>query len=396
MVREEQLLSLVGRVYDAALAPAAWPAFLEELAETLDGQVAIFGFARAEAPQLSIQSIARADPESIRLYNAHYGERDPWLLRGFARGFYQTGATGVSEQLVPKSEYVRTEFYADFGERWGIESAISGVIRRDQRSVAMVNVCSRRLAPYEAEHIALMRALVPHLQRALQLHTRLTNLEAERSATAEIFDRLALATVLLDETGAVAFVNGAASELLSARDGLGVQRGVLSAASARDAAALGRLTAQAIATTRGEELHAGGALAISRPSGKRPYVALVTPLRSANEYAPHGRAAAAVFVTDPESEATPDETLLRAAFGLTRAESRVAMRIAQGQRFSDVTQELGIGAATGRTHLRNVFAKTGTRTQAQFVRLVSAALAPLRRGPERASANGRRDAVNGS
>ena len=95
-------------------------------------------------------------------------------------------------------------------------------------------------------------------------------------------------------------------------------------------------------------------------------------------------AAAAVFVTDPELHGTPDEALLRAVFGLTPAESRVAVRIAQGQRFSDVTEQLAIGAATGRTHLRSIFAKTGTRTQAQFVKLVSTALAPLRRAPERA------------
>jgi len=175
-----------------------------------------------------------------------------------------------------------------------------------------------------------------------------------------------------------------------------VRQGVLSAASAKDAAALNRLIAQAIATTRGEGIHAGGALAISRPSGRRAYVALITPLRSANEYAPHGRAAAAVFVTDPESVTQPDEALLRAMFGLTPAESRVAVRIAQGQRFSDVTEQLSIGAATGRTHLRSIFAKTGTRTQAQFVRLVATALTPLRRAPPRAAANRSGSAAEGS
>jgi len=396
MVGEEQLHNLVGRVYDAALAPAAWPEFLEPLAEALEGSVAILGFARVDAPPLSIRSIVRADPEAIRLYNAHYGERDPWLVGALAGGFYQTGASGVSEQILAKSEYLRTEFYADFGARWGLECGLCGVIRRDEASVAMVNVCSGRSAPYEPWHLALMRGLVPHLQRALQLHTQLTNLEAERDATAEVFDRLALATVLLDESGAVAFVNAAASDLLSARDGLGVRQGVLSAVSPRDAAALSRLIAQAVATTRGEGLHAGGVLAIARPSGRRAYIALVTPLRRTNEYAPHGRAAAAVFVTDPESVTQPDEALLRAMFGLTPAESRVAVRIAQGQRFSDVTEQLSIGAATGRTHLRSIFAKTGTRTQAQFVRLVATALTPLRRAPPRAAANRSGSAAEGS
>jgi DNA-binding CsgD family transcriptional regulator len=388
MSREQLLLSLVGRVYDAALRPDAWPAFLEAFAEAIDGHSANLGYTVVSAPRLTFRSFVRADPAAARQYETHYAQRDPWLLHAFRSGFYRTGACGVSEEVMPKAEYVRTEFYADFGARHGLESSLSGVIRRDERSVAMFNVLRSRAA-YEAEHVALMRAVLPHLQRAFQLHARLPGLEAERAATAEAFDQLALATILSNERGEVAFMNAAASELVAACDGLAVRQGVLMAASARDSAALSRLIGQAAETTRGEGLASGGALAIGRPSGRRPYVALVTPLRGENEYAPGGRtAAAAVFVTDPDQARPPHDVWLRALFGLTRAESRVAAQIAQGERFSDVTERLAISAATGRSHLRSIFAKTGTRTQAQLVRLLATALATVRRPTPLTGENG--------
>jgi DNA-binding CsgD family transcriptional regulator len=218
--------------------------------------------------------------------------------------------------------------------------------------------------------LQLLAALMPHLQRAMQLHRRLTRVEAERDATAEAFQRLRVATIFLDAKERVAFVNARASEILDARDGLTIRRRTLFAALPADTGRLHRLIAETIATTSGAGLQSGGALAISRPSGKRALGLLVTPLRGGNRYAEQGSAAAAVFIRDAESEERTDETMMRALFGLTAAESRVAALIAQGHSFAELVAQLDISAATGRTHLKNIFAKTATKTQAQLVRLL--------------------------
>jgi DNA-binding CsgD family transcriptional regulator len=185
-----------------------------------------------------------------------------------------------------------------------------------------------------------------------------------------VFQRLPLGVILLDELRRVTLVNEAAAEITNTSDGLLLTRHGLAASVAAEGATLRALISAAVATTNGKGLHAGGAMSLSRPSGKRPLSLLVTPLRSSNTYAPRGRAGAALFVTDPERSQPSDVESLRHLHGLTRAEARIAMLLTSGLSFADVIEMLGITANTGRGHLKNIFSKTETRTQAQLVRLL--------------------------
>ncbi len=62
--------------------------------------------------------------------------------------------------------------------------------------------------------------------------------------------------------------------------------------------------------------------------------------------------------------------LLQEQHGLTRAEARVATRLAAGKTVADIAAELGVSVETVRTHLKRAYHKTGVRRQAELVRLV--------------------------
>jgi DNA-binding CsgD family transcriptional regulator len=57
-------------------------------------------------------------------------------------------------------------------------------------------------------------------------------------------------------------------------------------------------------------------------------------------------------------------------FGLTDAESGVAAEILKGDGRLAAARRLGISDTTAKTHLSNIFEKTGTRRQAELVRLI--------------------------
>ncbi len=67
--------------------------------------------------------------------------------------------------------------------------------------------------------------------------------------------------------------------------------------------------------------------------------------------------------------------LVNRSFGLTTAESRLAAKLVQGLRVADAGAELGMTPSTARWHLKNIFAKTGTRRQADLLRLLTNASA---------------------
>ncbi len=88
--------------------------------------------------------------------------------------------------------------------------------------------------------------------------------------------------------------------------------------------------------------------------------------------------AALIFVTDPEREHVVPSQVLQRLYGLTGAESEMAMLIAQGHGLAYAAEQLRVTLNTAKTHQRQIFAKTGVHRQAELVRLLLTNLAHRR------------------
>ena len=80
--------------------------------------------------------------------------------------------------------------------------------------------------------------------------------------------------------------------------------------------------------------------------------------------------AAVVVIVDPWMPPTVDPELLRRTLGLTPAESRVAAALAEGMTVRRIARATGIRRNSVRWLLKQCFAKTNCRRQANLVRLV--------------------------
>ncbi|WP_161790432.1 helix-turn-helix transcriptional regulator, partial [Inquilinus limosus] len=107
-------------------------------------------------------------------------------------------------------------------------------------------------------------------------------------------------------------------------------------------------------------------LRLSRPSGAPPLLVTVIPVRGGDA----ARSWVALFVMDPGTAGTPSPALLQELFGLTAAEAVFAAEISRGDGLQAVADRLAIAPTTARTHLTRIFEKTGTRRQAELVRLL--------------------------
>jgi len=108
------------------------------------------------------------------------------------------------------------------------------------------------------------------------------------------FDRFASGVVLLDARGRIVRLNRAAIAIVQANDGLMLIDDMLRAASPERTEQLHDLIDGAVQVgTRGG---AGGTMQIERPSGQRPWIALVLPLVRRRSPQWHPDAVAAVFI----------------------------------------------------------------------------------------------------
>jgi DNA-binding CsgD family transcriptional regulator len=70
------------------------------------------------------------------------------------------------------------------------------------------------------------------------------------------------------------------------------------------------------------------------------------------------------------------------AYGLTPAEARVALATSSGLGIQEAALRLGLSPNTIKTHLRRVFAKTGTVRQSELTRLMTSISLFAQSGPE--------------
>jgi DNA-binding CsgD family transcriptional regulator len=82
-------------------------------------------------------------------------------------------------------------------------------------------------------------------------------------------------------------------------------------------------------------------------------------------------AAALLFIVDPANRADIPLAWIMDAYGLTQAEARVALVAASGATIPETALRLNVSPNTVKTHLRKVFAKTGTSRQAELGRLMA-------------------------
>jgi DNA-binding CsgD family transcriptional regulator len=167
----------------------------------------------------------------------------------------------------------------------------------------------------------------------------------------------------------VLFANRAAREIVIARDGLAIVGGVLEAEQVSVRLKLRVLIGRAVRSAAGDSLKAAGAMRVSRPSMRRPYSVLVTPLRlaAAERTAPR---VATILVSDPEREIEADTTAVQTAYGLSPAEARVAGAIAIDESVGRAAERLCLSVDTVRWHLKRIYRKTDTNRQAELVKLV--------------------------
>jgi DNA-binding CsgD family transcriptional regulator len=84
---------------------------------------------------------------------------------------------------------------------------------------------------------------------------------------------------------------------------------------------------------------------------------------------------AVVLVADIEADQSAAADLIRRTCQLTHAEADLARLLAEGLSLEEISRERGVTMNTTRTHLKHVFAKTGTSRQSELVgKLLAAAL----------------------
>lgn len=105
-------------------------------------------------------------------------------------------------------------------------------------------------------------------------------------------------------------------------------------------------------------------------SGKATYALQFSALGEQNEFGAGNTFAAIIFVTDGAQQVEVDPVLLKNAYDLTSAETRVAIALLECSSVQEVADYFNLSPHTVRTHLKQIYAKLGVDTRTRFVKLM--------------------------
>lgn len=229
--------------------------------------------------------------------------------------------------------------------------------------------------------------LLPHLVRAAQIQRRLAFLQGLSNSSLAVLDTVPAAVVLLSASGRALHGNASAEAELQRADPfrLGPSREICVRGTSAAQAAVRAVIGAALDPARGATARLCTVAQVPRRNGEMLSVqtlALARGSRARGITATSRCFAACALVIHGVATGIPTVglQLLQHIYGLTPAEVKVALAIAEGETIKRYAERRRISRNTAASQLKRAFDKTGLRRQSELVRWLLQGGAMLRPG----------------
>ncbi len=365
-MREDRLLDVVGRLYDAATDAGG----LETIGSLIAGEVnsgsSLVFMARKPSARLVrlVSASKNFDTDAQSAYCSYYHDHNEWFLRGIRR---PSPMVFLGGELIEYCDFDRTEFCSDWCKRIGIYHLLSATFRIENDVIGAIGIHRGRAAEaFCDDDKRFLAAVTPHLMRALQIGRKFGVFERDRALNVDILQDLGVGVILLDGECRPQFVNAVAEKLVRAARWLTSSNGRIRTVHPANSEKFQRAVTAAHATSAGSGRGSGDVIRL-RDSMENELAVLVAPFRATDLEIGPAQPLVAVMLSDPDGKTQFSGEAIARAYGLTPAEGRLAAALVAGQSMAGYARRAGISVNTAKAQLRSVFLKTEISGQSALV-----------------------------
>ncbi|CAH0992783.1 hypothetical protein SIN8267_02920 [Sinobacterium norvegicum] len=373
---------LVDSVYQGALDATPWQQFLNIICQQLKADVIsliirppaddddglILNFRNSQSSKDNV-----ADPKDwpVTAYQQHYFSLDPFTN-------ITPGKVVTLSDLLPADEISKNEFCKKYLEPAGVFHILGADTRDPSGFWARFRAMRSQNHPdFDQPERDLLERIMPHLSRAVEIHSRLQQTKSERDLYAGAVSQMSMGTILLNEHGEMLKSNAVAKKLLDQQDGIRVVQKQLVLDDKEDDIAFKKRLNKVINAATHHSMQIVEASRVQRPSGSADLGIVVRPVPKPQWTDGQGGPTVAVFISDPQTEASTSRDTIMQLFGFTKAEASLTLQLAHGLTLAEASVILGVSQHTSRAQLKSVFSKSGVSRQAELIRLVFKSVATL-------------------
>lgn len=373
-----QLSNILGAVYRGATDPDAWAEALPQIATWLGAPMALLFTPLTPPPQGGFVVPHRISQATLDTWAQSTHATDLWSHRAMERDLMRDDSIIVDSELATEAELRASAWYVDFLHPRSIARLMTGIVFGTDNTSRLCTALSLFRTwsdpAFDAHAKDRFRLLMPHLSRALGLMMTFRGKELRLACTHAALNRLNVGVVLLAADESIRFANEAAESIFSQVDGLSARNAMGSDrlrlniwdAKARDCM---RRSLRAALDRHLVVEHFEQGILLPRPSGQAPYVVRVSACTDAWAAADQlGAPCAVLLITDPGSRARINPAVLQQLYGLTPAETRVAMALLEDEPRDSLALTLQLRPSTLNTHIAKLHGKLGVNSRAGLVK----------------------------
>lgn len=366
------IVAAVGELYESVIDEERWFPAMQGIHRVVGGHGAFHIIADASTGAVARSEQVGVDPVVNELYLQYYAGKEVRIPPALAHGVGKVVTEGT---LLERKAYEGSEIYNDLLLPYDIPHIMAVWLQRTSHSCqAFIIEAGRHHGPFQADALEKFSAVAPHLIRAAHLREALVMARRERDVRMDVLDRLPLGVVFVAETGSLIAASAYAETILREGNGLRVLRTRLHAELPEDDRRLQQGLFRACA--RSDSSPPGATLAIRRRPPMSALSVIIVPISRTPVLTITPQPAAMLTVTDPDRTPQACAEVIRDAFGLTEAESRLAAALGAGASLREAADSFGKSIHTCRAQLKSIYAKTGCRSQTELTRkLLLAAIA---------------------
>ncbi|MCP4332093.1 MAG: helix-turn-helix transcriptional regulator [Gammaproteobacteria bacterium] len=225
---------------------------------------------------------------------------------------------------------------------------------------------------WEEGEMRVINEILPHLRRALNIHSEFTHLRLKQDALLKGLDRLVIGLILYDNNAQPVYINPTAQAIIDGHPAMQLQNGDLILTNPEDEKNLRKTIIDTAAIDPDDSWKQSVAIGITHPDVEAPLPILVTPMHAhlITTDLDYDGAKVAVFLSDPNLQQPISIDNLVSVYSLTPSEAQVAISLANGHSIDDIAESSHHSAHTIRSQLKSVFRKTGVSRQSELIKLL--------------------------
>ncbi|MCQ9376083.1 hypothetical protein NMQ14_17685 [Methyloversatilis sp. XJ19-13] len=315
-----------------------------------------------------------APPEALLDYTRSYHLIDPRLARllPMAAGRWAHCHEVFDDAFVAADPFYQ-EFLLPYGGRWS-----SGIKLMQDGDVAVIFAVTRRLdqGPLVGDAFVLCERLAWHVTKAYRLNQQRVPPDDGPGVVSAALHQLSVPVFLLDGGCQIRFSNRSAGSLLSCGGALYALDGRLALRHADNDRAL-RAVAKSLYGKAGDDrfpasaylpLAVSGHEGVAQPERSRVLGMMLSSLLPERTIGAFGFKPSLLAVAHVlQGASTPDPAVVASAFGLTRAEARIAIAITLGLSVEQIAEQRCKAVSTVRSQVKSMLAKMGCTRQSEVV-----------------------------